>query len=100
MPSRALLLVALLVGARAARAGSDGGSAVSPRAKPPKPAAAAPSIDLGIPSFGEIPRDTQLRKTHVQAPPDGPSVTAVSAAYSVVRVSHAKAFIRTPTGSL
>jgi hypothetical protein len=57
-------------------------------------------FDLGIPTFGEIPKGNDLTKPKAQDTLDGPTVTATGALYSVVRVQHAKAFLRSPTGAM
>ncbi|MFO0600473.1 MAG: hypothetical protein U0228_34510 [Myxococcaceae bacterium] len=60
----------------------------------------APKLDLGLPKFGEIPKDQKLEsaksKTDEQ---NGPSTPKVDEGYSVVRVVHGKSFIRAPDGA-
>jgi hypothetical protein len=61
---------------------------------------AAGKYDLGLPSFGEIPKGADLHKPKARESNDGPTVTSAGAAYSIVKVQHAKSFARTPTGSV
>ena len=51
----------------------------------------SPKIDLGITTFGEIPKGNQLSKKKADDSMEGPTVTASNAAYTVVKVTHAKA---------
>lgn len=61
----------------------------------------APSkMDLGIPSFGEIPKAGDLKKaTPDESAESGPSATSTASSYSVVHIIHAKALIRSPSGA-
>jgi len=80
------------------------GAALALAADPPKLKGKmkkdAPKIDLGMPSFNEIPKGQGLEKPkekdqpeQTRSSPDGP------APYSVVRVVNGKSFIRTPQGA-
>ena len=60
----------------------------------------SPKIDLGITTFGEIPKGNQLSKKKADDSMEGPTVTASNAAYTVLKVAHAKSFARSPTGSV
>jgi hypothetical protein len=82
----ALLALAMLAAASAWAA--DAGTA-----KPGK-------FDLGIPTFGDIPKGNDLNKPKAHDTSDGPTVTSAGAAYSVVKIQHARAFARTATGSV
>jgi|CXWL01.1.fsa_nt_gi hypothetical protein len=57
-------------------------------------------LDLGLPTFGAIPKGDGIAKPK-EAPPalQGPSVTPASATYSIVRVLHGKSFARTAAGA-
>jgi hypothetical protein len=72
-------------------------AAEKPRAGKKEP---APRLDLGIPSFGEIPKDQKLEsakgKTEELA---GPSGARVDEGYTVVRVVHGKTFMKSPEGA-
>jgi hypothetical protein len=60
----------------------------------------APKVDLGLPSFNNIPSDQKLERPKEK--PDaqqGPSGSRVEEGYSVVRVVHGKAFLRGPDGA-
>lgn len=60
----------------------------------------APKIDLGMPSFNEIPKGQGLQKPKDQAQPEQPrSSPDGPAPYSVVRVVNGKSFTRTPQGA-
>jgi hypothetical protein len=91
----ARVLVVLALAAPAMASAPDGGT----KAKT-KSSAKAPNLDLGIPNFTAIPSGTQLNKPKANDTLDAPTVTSAGAAYSVVRIQHAKAFARTPTGSM
>ena len=57
-------------------------------------------IDLGIPSFGNIPKGDNLEKPKDKKPTGGePSPSSPSAIYSVVKVVHGKSFTRSATGA-
>ena len=60
----------------------------------------APRLDLGLPTFKEIPKDQKLEKP--KEPADAqqtPSAARAEEGYSIVRVVHGKAFIRGPDGA-
>jgi hypothetical protein len=60
----------------------------------------APKLDLGLPTFGAIPKDQKLESA--KGKPDAqnaPSATRADEGYSVVRVVHGKGFIRGPDGA-
>jgi hypothetical protein len=57
-------------------------------------------LGLGTQTFGEIPKGADLNKRHADDSMDGPTVTASNAVYSVVRIQHAKSFIRGPSGAV
>lgn len=60
----------------------------------------APKLDLGIPTFKDIPKDQKLEKP--QETPEaqqGPSGTRLDEGYTVVRVLHGKGFMRAPDGA-
>lgn len=60
----------------------------------------APKLDLGLPQFGEIPKDQKLESAKPKAETlSGPSGTRAEEGYTVVRVVHGKAFMRSPEGS-
>lgn len=90
--SRALPLVALLL-------------AVAAHAEEPKKLKgakkeSAPKLDLGIPSFGELPKDQKLESARGKTEKvDSPSGARVEEGYSVVRVVHGKGFIKSPEGA-
>ncbi len=58
----------------------------------------APKLDLGLPTFKEVPKDQQLRKAGPAAEQNAPSAHG-DESYTVVRVVHGKSFTRTPEGS-
>lgn len=65
--------------------------------KPKKP---PQKLDLGLPSFGAIPKGEGLTKPKEANPAaQGPSVTPAGATYSVVKVMHGKSFSRTAAGA-
>ncbi|MBX7113448.1 MAG: hypothetical protein K1X64_03860 [Myxococcaceae bacterium] len=65
--------------------------------KPKKP---PQKLDLGLPSFGAIPKAEGLTKPkEVNPAAQGPTVTPASATYSVVKVTHGKSFTRTAAGA-
>ncbi len=89
---RALPLAALLL-------------AVAAHAEEPKKLKAtkkesAPKLDLGIPTFGELPKDQKLESARDKRE-EAQSPTAVRAdeGFSVVRVVHGKGFIKSPDGA-
>jgi hypothetical protein len=94
MSARLLVLLALAV---PGLAGAQDGGTHKAKAKP---SGKAPNLDLGLPTFGAIPSGTQLNKPKANDSLDTPTVTSAGAAYSVVRIQHAKAFARSPTGSV
>lgn len=61
----------------------------------------APKLDLGLPKFGEIPKDQKLENASGkgETQQQGPSGVRVDEGYSVVRVVHGKGFIRAPDGA-
>jgi len=63
---------------------------------------APPKMDLGLdlPSFGAIPKTTELTKPKADDTLQGPAATPTGSVYTLVRVQHAKAFLRTPTGAV
>lgn len=74
-------------------------SAADPKLKGSKKEA-APKLDLGLPAFKEIPKDQKLEKPKDPAEAQtAPSGTRVDEGYSVVRVVHGKAFMRSPDGA-
>jgi hypothetical protein len=61
---------------------------------------AAPKLDLGLPTFNEIPKDQKLEKPKAPADPQmAPSGSRVDEGYTVVRVVHGKTFLRSPDGA-
>jgi hypothetical protein len=87
---KTLLLIASFSLAAAAVA-ADGGTR-GHGAKPSK-------FDLDLPSFGEIPKASNLNKPKVNNDGAVPTVDATSTAFAVVSVQHARSFVRTPTGN-
>ena len=60
----------------------------------------APRLDLGLPTFKEIPKDQKLEKPKDPAEAQqAPSGTRLDEGYSVVRVVHGKSFVRGPDGA-
>lgn len=60
----------------------------------------APKLDLGLPTFNQIPSDQKLE--NVKDKPEaqqGPSAAKAEEGYSVVRVVHGKGFMRGPDGA-
>ena len=73
--------------------------AVDPKLKGSKKEA-APKLDLGLPTFKDIPKDQKLEKP--KEPGDAqqaPSTARVDEGYTIVRVVNGKAFIRAPGGA-
>lgn len=61
---------------------------------------AAPKLDLGLPTFKDIPKDQKLEKPKEPADAQqAPSGARVDEGYSVVRVVHGKGFMRSPDGA-
>ena len=61
---------------------------------------AAPKLDLGLPTFKDIPKDQKLEKPKDPADAQqGPSAVRVDEGYTVVSVLHGKGFIRGPQGA-
>lgn len=91
--SRALALVALLLAAVA--------HAEEPKKLKGSKKESAPKLDLGIPSFGEIPKDQKLEsaKGKEETKQGAPSGTRAEEGFSVVRVVHGKGFIKGPDGA-
>ena len=91
--SRALALVALLLAIVA--------HAEEPKKLKGSKKESAPKLDLGIPSFGEIPKDQKLEsaKGKEEAKQGAPSGTRAEEGFSVVRVVHGKGFIKGPDGA-
>jgi hypothetical protein len=91
--SRALALVALLLAVVA--------HAEEPRKLKGSKKESAPKLDLGIPSFGEIPKDQKLEsaKGKEETKQGAPSGTRAEEGFSVVRVVHGKGFIKGPDGA-
>lgn len=57
-------------------------------------------LDLGLPkTFNALPSGENMEKPKEKAAQQAPTTTATSAEYSVVRVVHGKAFLRTPEGA-
>lgn len=74
-------------------------SAAEPKLKGSKKEA-APKLDLGLPTFKEIPKDQKLEKMKDPAEAQqAPSAARVDDGYTVVRVVHGKGFIRAPDGA-
>lgn len=90
--SRALALVALLLAVAA--------HADEPKKLKGSKKEAAPRLDLGLPTFGEIPKDQKLEsakgKEEKQSAPSG---TRAEEGFSVVRVVHGRGFIKGPDGA-
>lgn len=60
----------------------------------------APKLDLGLPQFGDIPKDQKLESSAGKdAAQTGPTGAKAEDGYKVVSVLHAKAFIRAASGS-
>lgn len=60
----------------------------------------APKIDLGLPPPAPLPTDQKLESaTKKDEPQQGPTAVRADEGYTVVRVAHGKAFIRTPEGA-
>jgi hypothetical protein len=96
MPMNRAILMASLVcvgGALAADPKTD------PKLKGSKKEA-APKLDLGIPDFGKLPTDTKLEESKAK-PETAPTTKSspVEEGYSVVRVMHGKAFVRSGDGA-
>lgn len=73
--------------------------AAEPRLKGTKKES-APKLDLGLPTFNQIPSDQKLET--VKEKPDaqqGPSGARAEEGYSIVRVVHGKGFTRGPDGA-
>lgn len=60
-----------------------------------------PKLDLGLPAsnFSPVPTGEGMQKKVEKQTGTEPTVTTTGAHYEVVRVSHGKAFIRTPAGA-
>lgn len=91
--STRLLTVALLVVAVPALAADPKGKSKTGGQKLEK-------LDLGLGNFGELPKGTDLKKAEPKKEADSPSVMPSSATYTVVKVSHGRAFNRTPAGAV
>ncbi|MFT3708611.1 MAG: hypothetical protein QM817_13245 [Archangium sp.] len=60
----------------------------------------APKLDLGLPQFGEIPKDQKLESAKgKETTQTGPTGAKADEGYSVVSVLHGKSFIRASGGS-
>jgi hypothetical protein len=59
----------------------------------------APKLDLGLPTFNQIPTDQKLEKVKEKPEQQAPSGAKADEGYSVVRVTHGKAFLRAPDGA-
>ncbi|MHB8873752.1 MAG: hypothetical protein ACYC8T_08705 [Myxococcaceae bacterium] len=70
----------------------------------PKPKAPAKTsklkMDLGLPTFGALPRGDDVVKPKLDKPMSEPTVTATNATYQVLRVQHGRSFMRTATGAV
>ncbi len=70
--------------------------------EPKAPAGSKGSLkgtDFGIPKFGDLPKAEGMEKPKAEPDPGGPSMTAASTQYAVVKVQHAKAFVRSGGGA-
>ncbi len=60
----------------------------------------APKLDLGLPAFGDIPKDQKLESARPKGDAqNAPSGTRADEGYTVVRVVHGKGFLRGPDGA-
>ncbi len=59
----------------------------------------APRLDLGVPKFGELPKDQPLQTAAPDEKQTAPSGSRVDESYTVVRVVHGKSFTRGPDGA-
>jgi hypothetical protein len=74
-------------------------SAAEPKLKGSKKET-APKLDLGLPTFNQIPSDQKLEAPKPKSDAQqGPSGTKVDDGYTVVRVVHGKGFMRGPDGA-
>lgn len=87
---RTLLVVALSLSG-AAQAGA-------PKLKVTKKES-APKIDLGLPTFNQLPTDQKLEQVKEKTTQQAPSAARAEEGYSVVRVAHGRGFLRGPDGA-
>ncbi len=60
----------------------------------------APKLNLGLPSFNEIPKDQKLESAQgKEKTQTGPSGARLDEGYTLVRVVHGKTFVRSPDGA-
>lgn len=60
----------------------------------------APKLDLGVPTFSDIPKDQKLETaTPRDKPQTTPTSTRVDERYTLVRVVHGRSFTRGPDGA-
>ncbi len=59
----------------------------------------APKLDLGIPTFKDIPNQKLEKPKDAPEAQQGPSGTRLDEGYTVVRVLHGKGFMRAPDGA-
>ncbi|MGV3619869.1 MAG: DUF6941 family protein [Archangium sp.] len=91
--NRSLLIVCVLVSFVA------GAAEPAPKLKGSKKEQ-APKLDLGVPTFTEIPKDQKLETaTPKDNKQTSPTSTRVDESYSLVRVVHGKTFTRGPDGA-
>lgn len=64
-----------------------------------KKAGKGEKIDLGIPSFGAVPKGEGIEAPKEKKPSTESSTPLPVASYSVVRVAHGKSFVRSASGS-
>ena len=57
------------------------------------------NMDLGLKSFGALPKGDDMVKPKLETKSDEPTVTAGNATYTVVRVQHGRSFMRTAAGA-
>ncbi len=58
----------------------------------------APKLDLGLPDFGELPKDQKLETASPKEEQTAPSTKRADEGYTLVRVVHGKGFTRGPNG--
>ncbi len=80
---------------------ADGSSSVTTDAGTPRKAGAkAKAPTITVPTFGALPKADGVTPPAAEKLGAEPTVTSIAATYAIVKVQHAKTFVRSPSGLL